>query len=36
MKKALVLMIIIGLVISAIPALAADKLLDVKITNAVE
>ena len=36
MKKALALMIVIGLVLSAIPAIAADKLLDVKITNAVE
>ena len=36
MKKALALMIVIGLVLSAIPAMAADKLLDVKITNAVE
>ena len=36
MKKALVLMIIIGLILAAVPAIAADKMLDVRITNAVE
>ena len=36
MKKALALVMIIGLILAAVPAMAADKLLDVKITNAVE